>query len=114
VERGFVRRQAPSETWRERKIVAHVRSCCCVIRKEREIMLAEHSHASTSLIALAEHSHASAVVVVLKREREIVLAEHSHASTSLIALAEHSHASAVVVVLKRERDSVGRAFSRLN
>ena len=33
---------------------------CCVVERERERVLAEHTHASTSLIALAEHSHASA------------------------------------------------------
>ena len=33
MERGLGRRKSPSETWRKRKVMAHLRSCCCVVEK---------------------------------------------------------------------------------
>ena len=33
MERGLGRRKSPSEAWRERKSMAHLRSCCCALSK---------------------------------------------------------------------------------
>ena len=33
VARGLGRQKSPSEAWRERKSMAHLRSCCCALSK---------------------------------------------------------------------------------
>ena len=109
---GLVVEKVLSEARRERKFVAPVRRCCCVVDREREIVLADQCHASASLIALADQCHASASH---RFGRPVSRLSPSQCFGRPVSRLSPCIICAVVVVSStdRERDSFGRPVSRL-